>query len=70
MPPEAAKIPVYAALCFIDAEWSLFSRPFYIRGVFVGWPKAIQKFVHQEGSLSPAVIEATARRLAEDLRPA
>ena len=70
MPPAAANIPIYCALCFVDAEWSLFSRPFYVEGVFVGWPKALRKLLGQTGPLSDAVIDDTARHLAQCLRPA
>src|SRR6266545_60432 len=34
---EEFQVEVRAALCFVDAEWSLFARPFQLGGVWVGW---------------------------------
>ena len=32
-----AEAPIHAALCFIDAEWSLFAKPFQLHGAWVTW---------------------------------
>lgn len=32
-----ADVPVNAALCFIDAEWRLFAKPFQLKGAWVTW---------------------------------
>ncbi len=61
-PPE-----VRGALVFINAEFGLFSTPFEVDGVWVGWGKAIRKRLGDEtaGGLPGDVI---AKRLARDLR--
>lgn len=35
------EVEVKAALCFVDAEWALFAKPFSLDGVWVGWAKAL-----------------------------
>ncbi len=61
---------VSPALCFIDSEWSLFGRPFAVDGVWIGWPKALGKWVTQDGSLGVEAVDAYAHRLAATLKPA
>ncbi len=39
------RVPLHPALCFVDAEWSLFAKPFRIDGVLVAWPKALNKAI-------------------------
>jgi hypothetical protein len=38
-----AGAPIHGALCFIEADWSLFAKPFVVDGVLVAWPKAIRQ---------------------------
>ena len=38
-------------LCFVDAEWSLFAKPFALDGVWVGWPKALGERLLSDGLL-------------------
>jgi hypothetical protein len=33
-------VEVRAALCFVDAEWSFFAKPFALDGVWIGWQGA------------------------------
>jgi hypothetical protein len=33
-------VEVRAALCFVDAEWSFFAKPFALDGVWIGWQDA------------------------------
>ncbi|WP_181813753.1 nuclease-related domain-containing protein [Gaiella occulta] len=35
------QVDVKAVLCFVDAEWSLFAKPFSLDGVWIGWAKAL-----------------------------
>jgi hypothetical protein len=65
--PLPAIVPM---LCFTDAEWGFFSKPFLIGGVWVGWPKAMATVVTRPGSLSPEQVNATVVVLAEQLPPA
>jgi hypothetical protein len=63
-------VNVRAALCFVDAEWSLFAKPFALDGVWVGWAKALGTRLQAEGALAPEHLHLLARRVAEALPPA
>ena len=40
-----------AVLCFADAEWGLWARPFVLRGVTVTWPGALAALLGAGGPL-------------------
>lgn len=63
-------VTVRAALCFVDAEWSLFAKPFALDGVWIGWAKALGTRLQAEGALAPEHVRLLARRVAEALPPA
>lgn len=56
-----------AALCFVNAEWSLFAKPFALQDVWIGWPRALAERLRAEGSLGPQHLRALAGRVAEAL---
>ena len=58
---------VRGALVFINAEFGLFSSPFAVDDVWVGWGKAIRKRLGDEATGSVAV-DVVAKRLARELR--
>jgi hypothetical protein len=64
------KVEVRAALCFVDAEWSPFAKPFDLGGVWIGWPKALGERIRQQGGLTPEHIGILARAVASALPPA
>jgi tryptophanyl-tRNA synthetase len=60
-------VPVRGALVFVNAEFGLFSSPFAVDGVWVGWGKAIRKrLAEQAGGALP--VDVIAKRLARELR--
>ena len=59
-----AEVPIYGALCFIDAEWPLFSKPFAVKGVVVSWGKALWQLVGASGELGSDDVTAVHRHLA------
>ena len=61
--------PIRAALCFVDAEWSFFARPFELDGVVVLWPRALRDRIKEVGSLTVGEVESIASQL-EALLPA
>lgn len=63
-------VTVKAGLCFVDAEWSLFVKPYALDGVWVGWAKALGTRLQAEGALAPEHVRLLARRVAEALPPA
>ncbi len=62
-----ADIPITAALCFIDAEWRLFAKPFRHNGVWVTWAKKLAEMFAAPGPLSDVNVANVADRLAEAL---
>ena len=62
--------PVHGALCFVDAEWGFFARPFRIDGVLVAWRKAIRKRLAAAGPLDGAARATLHRHLADAFPPA
>jgi hypothetical protein len=67
---EEFSVEVRAGLCFVDAEWSLFAKPFESNGVWIGWPKALGHRLGAEGELAPEHLMALAQRVADTLPPA
>ena len=66
---EDADIRVSAALCFVDSEWGMFSKPFHQGGVLVTWPKKLSEAIAEPGPLSPTMVMNVADRLAAALPP-
>jgi hypothetical protein len=62
--------PIHPLLCFIDAEWGVFARPFTLNGVQVCWPRALYKGLRRAGSASAETVAEVATRLASHLPPA
>ena len=58
---------VRAALCFVDAEWSLVPEPVAIAHVWIGWPEALAEQLRAPGELTPERVRMLARRVAEAL---
>jgi hypothetical protein len=61
------KVKVRAALCFVDAEWALFAKPFDLGGVWIGWPRALGERIREPGELTPEHIAILARSVASAL---
>jgi hypothetical protein len=51
----------------VNAEFGLFSSPFSVDGVWVGWGKAIRKRLLDE-TAGPLPVDVVAKRLARELR--
>jgi hypothetical protein len=64
---EPAVVPV---LCFVGAEWSMFSHGHRFGDVRVVWPKLLAKLVGNGAELDPPQIESIRRALADGLPPA
>jgi len=58
---------VRGALVFINAEFGLFTSPFLVDGVWVGWGKAVRKQLSGE-TMGHQPIDEIAKRLARELR--
>ena len=64
---EEFDLTVHPALCFVEAEWSLFARPFEIGGCWVGWAKALGERLRVAGPLEPEHVRMIAERVAAAL---
>lgn len=64
------KVPIRPVLCFVDAEWSLFAKPFELDGVLVTWGKALSERAGAPGDLSRDEVFALAQELVAALPPA
>jgi hypothetical protein len=61
--------PVSSAVCFTDAEWGWFAKPFVMRGVFVSGPNALSRRISEPGPLTSAMVQQVASHLSEALPP-
>jgi hypothetical protein len=68
--PIARETYLHPTLCFVDSDWSLFARPFSVRGVTVLYPAALRDRLKKHGNLSRESMERIARRLGVSLPPA
>lgn len=59
--------PIQSALCFIDAEWRLFAKPFELNGVWVTWGKELANMIAAPGPIGDAQVLQIADRLATNL---
>jgi hypothetical protein len=46
------EVPINGVLCFTDAEWRLFAKPFRVNNVWVTWAKALALMIAKDGSLT------------------
>jgi hypothetical protein len=61
--------PITAAVCFVAAEWGLFSKPFQQGSVWVTWAKKLAEMIAHPGPLEPADVTRIASQLAMTLPP-
>jgi hypothetical protein len=62
-----ADVPMHSALCFVEADWKLFAKPFRQDGVWVLWAKKLAEMIAAPGPLTKARVTAVAERLATAL---
>jgi hypothetical protein len=61
-----AKVPVHAVLCFTDAEWGFFAKPFHVDEVLVTWPRRLSSSLTGGGPLGRGEVEDLALNLSQD----
>jgi hypothetical protein len=57
-------VPVSSAVCFTDAEWGWFAKPFTIREVFVSGPNALARRISETSVLNVERIQEIAVHLS------
>jgi hypothetical protein len=63
-------VPIHMALCFVNAEWDFFLKPFQIKGVWVTYSKKLCEKISEPGPLSGNEVLSVANRIAQALPPA
>jgi Nuclease-related domain len=63
-------VSIRAALCFIDADWALFAKPFQLADVWVVWPKNLVEKIVSPAVLDTESVDRLADRLGQRLPPA
>lgn len=66
-PIGLSKVPIHRCLCFTNADWRFFSRPFSIEGVWIGWPRALATAVRVSRVLDPPSVATLAQHLDAQL---
>ena len=61
------EVPVHTVLCFIDAEWDFFLKPFQIDGVWVTYGKHLAEMIAAPGPLADDEVLRVANLLANAL---
>ena len=62
-------VTVHPALCFTDATWGLFSKPFQLSGVWVTWANSLAELVVAPGPLDDDAVQEIATRISALLQP-
>jgi hypothetical protein len=60
-------VPVSSAVCFTDAEWGWFAKPFTVQGVFVSGPNALARKISETTLMSLDQIREIASQLLATL---
>jgi hypothetical protein len=61
---DSDDLAVRPVLCFVDADWPWFAKPFTLSGVTVTWPGELCDRASATGPLSPEQVDGIARRLS------
>ena len=66
---EGHNVHVLPAICFTDAEWRLFAKPFVLRGVHVSGSNALARRIAENPGLSSDEVFEIAGQLSQSLPP-
>ncbi len=55
------RVPVHAALCFVNSEWGWFAKPFALNGVWVTWAQKLTELVLDWNAIPNAEVDRLAR---------
>jgi hypothetical protein len=64
---SGGEVPIHAVLCFVGANWGLFSKPFQQAGVWVTWVSKLAEMILEPGPLGEDEVQAIATKLARHL---
>ena len=66
---DGADVPITGVLCFTDAEFRFFAKPFKQSGVWVTWAKRLVEMIAEPGPLTPEDVSRIGDGLASALPP-
>ncbi|HEX4033190.1 MAG TPA: nuclease-related domain-containing protein [Solirubrobacteraceae bacterium] len=61
--------PISAVVCFVAADWKLFTKPFQLGDTWVTWPSNLVEMIAAPGRLNSEQVQAVARCIARSLPP-
>jgi Nuclease-related domain len=64
------ELSITGVLCFADAEWRLFAKPFQLKGIWVTSPNKLIEMIGTPGTLTRADVARIALQLSAALPPA
>jgi hypothetical protein len=64
-----AELPVHGVLCFVDADWGWFAKPFVLQEVLVTWGQALRERFTEPGPLGDELRTSVHRVLASSFPP-
>jgi hypothetical protein len=60
-------VEVHPTVCFVEAEWGMFSKSIHHDGVLVTWAAKLVELIREPGSLTPDDVHAVTQELAHAL---
>ena len=63
------EIPIHSVICFVEAEWDFFLKPFQIESVWITYGKHLSEMIGGDGPLSDETVLNVANELAVALPP-
>lgn len=60
-------LPIFCCLCFTNAEWPMFSKPFVIGKVWVGWATALTSIIPANPVMDACAVATVAQHLSAQL---
>jgi hypothetical protein len=69
-PLDVVAAPLHRVLCFTDADWARFARPFDVVEVLVCWPASLISMIGDSGPFDSDTIDIVALQLDRELPPA
>jgi hypothetical protein len=62
-------VPIHSAICFVEAEWDFFLKPFQIESAWITYGRHLSEMIDGEGTLSTDRVLEVANDLAVKLPP-
>jgi hypothetical protein len=63
------EVPIHSAICFVEAEWDFFLKPFQIESVWITYGRHLSEMIGGEGPLSADRVLEVGNELAAKLPP-